>query len=282
MVAKRSDYTTDAVEAARSVLLELTRLLGEYQDGIVIVGGWVPQLLLSQAARQHIGSLDVDVALDYRTLREVGYKTILQLLLARGYRQGEQPFIFFRTVQLGERTFDVEVDFLAGEYFGATRGHRTQKVQDMRPRKAHGCDLAVKLATEVTLSGTLPDGGKDTATLRVASIVPFLVMKAMAMAGRLMEKDAWDIYYCVRYYPGGINKLVDGFHPHLENGLVQEALTKIAEKFASPEHVGPKHVADFDDTADPEDRARLQRDAFERVNAFITRLKGLKRFSEAG
>jgi hypothetical protein len=42
MVAKRSDYTVEAVEAARSVLLELSRLSGEYQDSVVVVGGWVP------------------------------------------------------------------------------------------------------------------------------------------------------------------------------------------------------------------------------------------------
>jgi hypothetical protein len=273
MVTKRTDYTADAVEAAHSVLLELARLLGEYQDSIVIVGGWVPQLLLSQSPRQHIGSLDVDVALNHRTLHEVGYKTIMQLLLARGYHQGEQPFIFFRTVQIGEHTFEVEVDFLAGEYTGTTRGHRTQKVQDMHPHKARGCDLAVNFATETTLSGTLPGGGKDTVILHVASIVPFLVMKAMALAGRLMEKDAWDIYYCIRYYPGGINKLVEEFQPHLKNSLVQEALAKIAEKFASPDHVGPKHVADFADISDPEERARVQRDTYERVNALISKLR---------
>lgn len=226
MVIKRTDYTAEAVEAARSVLLELTRLLGEYRESMVIVGGWVPQLLIHHAPRQHIGSLDVDVALNHRTLREVGYKTIMQLLIACGYRQAEQPFIFFRKVKVGERTFEVEVDFLAGEYSGTTRSHRTQKVQDIRPRKARGCDLAVSLATETTLSGTLPEGGKDTATLRVASIVPFLVMKAMALAGRLMEKDAWDIFYCIRYYPGGNNKLVEEFEPHLGNDLVQEALKK--------------------------------------------------------
>jgi hypothetical protein len=273
MVAKRSDYTTEAVAAARSVLLELARLLGEYRDSVVIVGGWVPELLLSQAPRQHVGSIDVDIVLDHRKLKEIGYKTILKLLLSRGYQQSEQPFIFFRTVQMGEQTFDVEVDFLASEYSGTTRGHRTQKVQDMRPRKARGCDLAVSLATEVTLSGTLPGGGKDTATLRVASIVPFLVMKAMALAGRLMEKDSWDIYYCIRYYPGGIDRLVEEFLPHLENGLVQEALSKIAEKFASPEHVGPKHVADFEDLSDPGEREHLQREAFERVQALIDRLR---------
>jgi len=30
MVARRSDYSVEAVEAAHSVLLELSRLLGEY------------------------------------------------------------------------------------------------------------------------------------------------------------------------------------------------------------------------------------------------------------
>ena len=174
----------------------------------MIVGGWVPELLIEQAPHTHIGSLDVDVALNHRTLHEVGYKTILQLLLLHGYRQAEQPFVFFRTVEIGERQIEVEVDFLAGEYSGTARGHRTQRVQDMRPRKTRGCDLALSLATEIRISGTLPGGAKDTATLRVASIVPFLVMKAMALASRLMEQDAWDIYYCIRYYPGGIEKLV--------------------------------------------------------------------------
>jgi hypothetical protein len=273
MVIKRTDYTAEAVEAARSVLLELTRLLGEYRESMVIVGGWVPQLLIDQTARRHIGSLDVDVALNHHTLQEAGYKTIRQLLLARGYHPSNQPFIFFRTVQIGERTYNVEVDFLAGEYAGTTRGHRTQKVQDIRPRKARGCDLAVSLATETTVSGTLPGGGKDTTILRVASIVPFLVMKAMALAGRLMEKDAWDIYYCIRYYAGGIDRLVEEFQPHLANGLVQEALHTFAEKFASPEHIGPKQVADFDEISDPEERDRVQRDAYERVAALVARLK---------
>jgi hypothetical protein len=194
MVTKRTDYTAEAVQAARSVLLELTRLLGEYQEGIVIVGGWVPELLLSQAGHPHTGSLDVDLALDQHTLGEVGYKTFLQLLLSRSYHQGEQPFIYFRTVMVGSTTYQVEVDFLAGEYAGTGRRRRTQNVQDMQPRKARGCDLAFTGAAEITLSGILPEGGKDSVRIRVASIAPFLVMKAMALVTRLMEKDAWDIY----------------------------------------------------------------------------------------
>lgn len=269
MAIGRTEYTAAAVAAARSVLLELTHLLGQYRDDIVVVGGWVPELLLPQAQAPHIGSTDVDLALNHRTLQEAGYRTIKELLLARGYREGTQPFIFHRTVQHGSREIVVEVDFLAGEYEGTGPSHRTQPVQGVRARKARGCDLAFDAPTEVTLHGELPEGGQDSARVRIASIVPFLTMKGIALTERLKEKDAWDIVFCLRHYPGGIAALIEDFRSYLAHGLVQEGLKGLAEKFASPNHVGPKFVADFDETVDPDARALTQRDAYERVHALL-------------
>ncbi len=97
-------------------------------------------------------------------------------------------------------------------------------------------------------------------------------MKAMALADRMKEKDAWDIWFCVTYYPGGLDALVDAFRPHLANRLVNEGLNKIKKKFASPEHVGPRWVADFDEIDDVEARAYRQRDAYERVAGLLSRL----------
>jgi hypothetical protein len=76
----------------------MSHLLGEYQESMALVGGWVSQLLLSQAPRRHVGSVDVDIALDHRSLREAGYKTIGQLLLSRGAHQSEQTFIFRKSI----------------------------------------------------------------------------------------------------------------------------------------------------------------------------------------
>jgi hypothetical protein len=73
MAVTHRDYSADLVEAARSVLLELVRLLGEYRDEIVVVGDWVPQLILPQTPKRHIGSIDVDLALNHRNLQEAGY-----------------------------------------------------------------------------------------------------------------------------------------------------------------------------------------------------------------
>ncbi|MHB1032969.1 MAG: hypothetical protein ACYC0X_34945 [Pirellulaceae bacterium] len=58
----------------------------------------------------------------------------------------------------------------------------------------------------------------------------------------------------------------------MNHGLVKEGLGRIAEKFASPEHVGPRFVADFEGLDDPEERALRQRDAYERVGQLLEKL----------
>ena len=264
MVSRR-DYSEVIVEAARSVMLEVIRLLGEYQNDIVVVGGWVPELLLTSAEEKHVGSIDVDLALNHRSISEVGYKTIMEHLLAHGYIQGNQPFIFLRTVVIGDQEVQVQVDFLAGVYAGTGKKHRTQRVQDMRPRKARGVDLAFEMPEKITIRGSLPDGGEDVSEIQVASIASFLVMKAIAMKGRLKEKDAWDIYYCITNYPGGIDALIQELRPLVEIGIVQEALSNLAEKFTSPAAVGPTHVADFNEIIDPTERELVQRNAYELI-----------------
>lgn len=271
MVTRR-DYSDESVEAARSVLIELMHLLGEYKDNIVLIGGWVPQILLSSQGKPHIGSIDVDLALNHQKIREEGYKMIQGLLLKRGYRQGKQPFIFYRSVKLKDKEIQVQVDLLSGEYEGTSKRHRHQKIQDIQARKVRGCDLAFEIYREVNIEGELPGGGKDSVTIRVASLVPFLVMKGMALDERLKEKDAWDIYYCMQNYPGGIDALAEEFRPHILHGLVREGLKKIAKHFASEDKIGPKFVVDFEELDDPEEKERIKRDAYERVNAFLKKL----------
>ena len=46
MAEERLDYTAAAVDAAKSVLIELMHILGEYRDDMVLVGGWIPDLLI--------------------------------------------------------------------------------------------------------------------------------------------------------------------------------------------------------------------------------------------
>ena len=77
----------------------------------------------------HVGSIDVDLALNHLMLKEEGYRSIQALLFERGYLQGKQPFIFHRKVIVEGNEIDVQVDLLAGEYEGTGKGHRAPKGQ---------------------------------------------------------------------------------------------------------------------------------------------------------
>ena len=270
----RKDYTAEAAEACKAVLIELVHLMGGFRDHMVVVGGWVPALLLPEATEPHAGTLDIDLALDFRQIPDDSYRTILQTLSVRGYRQDPaQPFRFFREVKApGREPVVVEVDLLAGEYEGTGPGHRTQPIQDARARKTRGCDLVFSEPVQVSVEGELPGGGRDRVRFRVAAIVPWLVMKGMALGARLKEKDAYDIYYCVRFYPGGPASLAEAFRPHLGNMLVGEGLEKIRTEFLSVDDAGPKWVADFLDVQDPEERAITQRRAYETISIWLDQL----------
>lgn len=242
----------------------------------MVVGGWVPGLLFDNPHQEHVGTIDVDLALDHLTIQDAGYRSIMQLLLLRGYLQGDQPFIFYRLVNIEGNEIKVEVDFLAAEYGGAGKKHRTQKVQDMHPRKSQACDLVFRKPVKVTIEGSLPGGGKDKAQIRIASLVPFLMMKAQALEGRLKEKDAYDIYYCLINYPDGLDKLIEEFRPYRNHPIVAEGLSILAEKFRTPDHVGPTFVVDFLEETDLDTRAMIQRDAFERMDYLLMRLESLR------
>ena len=97
-------------------------------------------------------------------------------------------------------------------------------------------------------------------------------MKGMALTSRDKAKDAFDICYTVRNYPGGLDALVERFIPHLDNHLVQEGLRKIRSKFQAYDWVGPRSVADFLETDSKEAYEVEQRRAFETVSTFLDRL----------
>jgi hypothetical protein len=228
------DYGQREVKAAQSVLVELIHLLGEFRDSIVLVGGFVPPLLYRGRAENYVGTLDVDLALDHTTIDDETYQTIRTALLKRGYREGRQPFIFFREVPAESGApVVVEVNFLSGEYGGTGQSHRTQKVQDLRARKARGCDLAFDNFVAMEMEAELPEGGIDRVTCKVAAVVPFIVMKGMALADRMKEKDAWDIYYCLVHHPGGVDGVVEEFQSYANN----------ARERGTPQDIREVHVS---------------------------------------
>ena len=273
------DYDSRGIEAARRVLLELTRVLGEYDEQIAVAGGWVPSLLMPGAG--HIGSTDVDLALDHEALQEPGYATLRTLLEKSGYYANPgQNFIFYRHVELRDgRQPDpvvVEVDMVAAEYGLAGKRRRSQPVQDLRARKARGAGLVFKqaLVERVPVEGRLPNGATIRTRVRVAGPVAFLVMKANALVRRHKPKDAYDIWFLLTCHPVGHEGLSKAVAEHAHHGLVREAMGHLAEAFASVDHVGPRAVPEFLDLEPgTEEYDQMRQDAFQRIRFILDSLR---------
>lgn len=267
----QSEYDSRQVEAARRVLVDLGQVLAAFRDCLVIVGGWVPDLLIPEAEEAHVGSIDVDLALDARKLNDGRYAELLTLLLdTRRYRPGMKPFQFLADVDLqdGAKPIQVEVEFLAPKQVKLKR-NKPKLLQDFRVLQAEGCESAFNAPVQIELAGLTTRGARNKVQLRVASVPDFVVMKAHALAGRDKPKDSYDICYCLGYFPGGLEMLAAVWRQRTHQD-VQRAIAILREKFASVNSFGPEQVVEFLDSSGRDVQEMQARRAFELVQKFLS------------
>jgi hypothetical protein len=124
----------------------------------------------------------------------------------------------------------------------------------------------------------MPGGGTNRVKITISSIPALLAMKGYALNGRYKRKDAYDIYFSVRNYPGGVEAAAEVCRPLLADPAAAKGYRYIAEKFDKLEGYGPTCVRQFVEATDVlGDRTpdQWQQDAFGQVDAWL-RLLGLR------
>ncbi len=265
------DYSSRQVDAARRVLVDVGQVLASFGDAIVVVGGWVPDLLLPSAGSAHIGSIDVDLALDVVKLADGRYAELLKLLLDTGrYQKGQKDFQLVTTVDLGdgEQPVTVEVEFLASDDVVLKKNH-PKLVEGFRVLRSPVFAAAFTNPVSVDFSGQMVSGAPNTVHLHVASLPDFLVMKAHAIGGRDKPKDVYDLCYCLDEFPDAIEQVAADWQSRQGDTLVAGAVAILREKFRSVDHYGPQQLVAFHDAASPDERAMHARRAYELVRKLL-------------
>jgi hypothetical protein len=206
------------------------------------------------------------------------YATLVEALMAQGYnqREGFRRFQLVRTVpaQDGGQPIDIIVDFLMPRDAEIVK-NSPPLVADFAVQKADGADLALRFHQLVAVEAMMPNGGHNRVELAVCSIPALLAMKGHALKGRLKQKDAYDVYYCIRNYPGGIAALAADCLPLLKHQNAVNGYTFINEKFETLESFGPTCVRRFVEESQilgERDPDQWQRDAFGQVDAWLRAL----------
>ncbi len=274
------EHPDEIVTLSKSAMLELWRSLHRYNDAMTLIGGWVPYFLLEKFGgksyeHNHVGSIDIDIALNESIISKKEYANIEQIVENLGYchkidnNNCPIPFVFLKEFQTSEAPVTIEVDFICS-YYG-NKGHRHQHIRGLLARKCHGVDIVYDNYIEEAISGQFPKGGTTTEKIRIANLVASLTMKGIVLGERYKEKDAYDIYYLVTYYQNGSVDVAKEMNAHKTNSLIKEALTTIQKKFASRDAAGPAWVASFL-SEEGNDKEKRITDVFMNVNEFLKNL----------
>lgn len=270
-----NEYTSRQVEAANRVLIDLGQVLASFRDSLVVVGGWAPDLLMPEADVPHVGSIDVDLALDAERLGDGRYAEMINLLLGtRRYQQSEKSFQLIARVDLedGEEAVQVEVDFLVPKE-AKMRKNRPKLLKDFRVLQVEGCGVAFHRPQKLEMEGHNVLGATNHVTLQVISIPDLLVMKAYALDGRDKPKDAYDLCYCLDHFPEGMETLANDWKGRIHDKDIHHAIEVLTKKFATVGSFGPRQVVEFHQSAYQETRDMQAQRAFQLVQKFLRLLE---------
>ena len=272
------DYDEHETQAAYSVLIELGQVLGAFRGKFVVVGGAVPWLLLPNAEPAHVGTLDIDLDLDPVALGDGEYANFVKTLEKAGYERGVdglRKFQLRRRVTIDNaKPISVIIDLLMPRETRLVK-NRPPIVDDFAVQRADGAAIALQCNVSIPLKGKMPDGRNNSVDMLFATIPASLVMKGYALVGRDKKKDAYDIYYSIRNYPGGPAQLGADCNPLLDNEIARIGFGYIARKFCGREDFGPQTVRAFmtESAALGEmTLEQVQDDSYRQVRAFLETL----------
>ncbi len=269
------EYTAALTGASKVGLLELARTLRPYRDSILLVGGWVPYLLIQRHDANpggfvHVGSIDIDYVVDPARVGEDEYATIVELITEVGWRPREgSRFSFVRPIDGADgRSYEIKVDFLTPDVAGAGAGHRHRPIQrDLQARTMGGAELALTHRTTVHLAGRLPGGADSEADIEMLDLTGCIGTKAIALGDRYKQKDAYDLVSVLDRYGTGVREAAETVRPFARDPRVAASLEILRNKFRSERSEGPMWYAEFLG-GDREASERAAQRAFQLVREF--------------
>lgn len=286
-VMRASDYDGYATDLCERAQLVLLKCAGPWNRRIFLAGGLVPRYLIPTLpvyAAPHVGTTDIDLVIGIAIASDDAepYDTLLANIKAAGFRlfEGEDGVTasFRWCVDIDDRAVIVEFLTEQGEDPGSIVRPRNRTGAKLGAFETRGASLVARDYVEREIRGELPGGDESFATIRVANLVPFVVLKSFALHDRALKKlkDAYDIVFVLQNWPGGPEAAAVAAKesPVFGEPIVEEALGLLGGHFEHVNMDGPGNYSRFLlEEEDEEEEARLRNEAVAAVRAFMDGLK---------
>lgn len=269
-------YRGEHLALVRSTCLYIATKLGDLMDGLVVVGGLVPSLLVDQESgeagfERHAGTMDLDIGLTTALLDRGKYREISDRLRRAGFAPDDNaagnPTRQRWKIVAREK---VTIDFLISPTSPEERGGSLRDLEpDFAAVVAPGMHLAFRDRVRVSLSGQTIVGEDAAREIWVCGAGAFVVLKALAFDLRGENKDAYDLFYLLRNYGASIDNVVEVLRPLLDDENTVRAIEILRRDFLIDNGVGPRRVAEFQ-TGGPD--AAIQADVVGLLGDLLRRL----------
>ncbi len=283
------DYTPEALQACEKALRTIVSRIGAWGPRLVLFGGLAPRYIVDSPppeVGEHTGTTDLDVVVGLAIeIDDDGVYTKLQQELRNsGFAvSGDGSWAWERRVD-GVR---VVLEFFCPVQEGGGPGQLKRNPggdagSSISAIQLRGAEMVGADYLTIDLSGeVLEHGGRRDVTIRVANILPILVLKAFALKTRDKEKDAYDIVWTLDAFgEKGPESAAEtsARSPIADSEEVAAALEILQDRFSAPESQGPSNYARFFLGArdDADERMRFRRHAQGTVHASLLRWRAIR------
>lgn len=147
------------------------------------------------------------------------------------------------------------IDFLMAPPPGHDEADRLHDLEpDLAALVTKGLDLAFGERVDIVLSGETIMREKIERTVPICGPAAFILLKALAFADRMEPKDAYDLTYVLRRFPGSPQSIVERLAQHADQNreVIESALAALTRDFGGIESIGPQRAARFSAEAEDE------------------------------
>lgn len=264
----KDQYEQDITDEVYQILLDIARCAGVEMKSIVVIGGLVSSLLIPQTNKnitedddsRHIGTSDLDLVLSRDLLDAKRYSSLASQLRQHQYesvstiQNGKQHLKRWQWRRQNQGNFhqSILIEFLMPAVGDGERGRQTKFLEkDFAALEMDGLAIAFVDPVCISISGVL-DGGDLTRDVYVCNPAAFLVLKVRAVQLRYEPKDAYDLFYMLKYYGDpktGLQEIaqkLDDLCQQKEHAhFIRDAVVFVRSNLSSQNHEAVRRVALF-------------------------------------
>ena len=245
--------------------------VGPWADELFLAGGLVPRYLIGEqpeGALPHVGTTDVDFIITLAVSDAGAYRTLVNNLRRAKFKPGDGSYQWRRSVD----DVTIIVEFLC-ETDEVPRGRihtpRQGQGSGFGALNVEGAELAARdFALRSIGAERLDGGGLSKVEVRIANLLPYVVLKIQSFQDRHERKDVYDLIFVLANWPDGPTAAGKAARssPVADEELVQRSIDLLADRFADIDSDGPVAYASFLAQSDDE------RDAYRQQAAAVVRL----------